>query len=113
MTERAWDVQSLIERIKEEVIEDALDGRVPGTVRDFSELHDFVDANCYAGLCDDDCPLSVSSQEDMDTINAAMDAVSGWLHRQGLLMALRDIHRDQPDTLTQHHEAFYASRRRS
>jgi hypothetical protein len=105
-----WDTQSLIARIKGEVIEDALDGTIPATVRDYSELHDFVDANCYAGLCDDDCPLG-TSQEDTDTINAAQDAVSGWLHRGGLLDALRDMHRRQPDTLTPHHAIFYSTRR--
>lgn len=105
-----WDVQSLIERIKEEIIEDALDGTVPATVRDYSELHDFVDANGYGGLFDDDCPLGVGSQEDVDVINAATDAVSGWLHRQGLIYALRDLHRDKPESLTPHHQIFHARR---
>jgi len=106
-----WDTKSLIERIRAEVIEDALDGTIPSTVRDYSELHDFVDANGYGGLFDDDCPLKAGSQADMDIINDASDSVSGWLHRGGLLLALRDIHRDDPDSLTTHHSIFYSTRR--
>lgn len=105
-----WDTKSLIERIRVEVIDDALDGRVPATVRDFSELHDFVDANCYGSLCEDFCPLS-TSDEDVDIINAAQDAISGWLHRGGLLDALRRIHRSHPDSLIPHHAIFRSTRR--
>jgi len=105
-----WDTKSIIERTKAEVIEDVLDGRIPATVRDASELHDFVDANCYAGLCDDECPLS-TSEEDVDIINDAMDAISGWLHRGGLLDALRRIHPDAA-TLDSHHKTFHDSRQR-
>jgi hypothetical protein len=30
------------------------DGTVPRTVKSFSELHDYIDANCLGGFCDDD-----------------------------------------------------------
>ena len=30
------------------------DGTVPRTVGSFAELHDYVDANCLGGLCDDE-----------------------------------------------------------
>lgn len=32
---------------------DIVTGVVPPTVHSFSELHDYVDANCYGGLCDE------------------------------------------------------------
>jgi len=105
-----WDTKSLIERIRAEVIEDALDGTIPSTVRDFSELHDFVDANEYGGLCDDECPFKASSQADTDIINDAQDAISGWLHRGGLLLDLARIQREQPDSLIPHHSIFSTRR---
>jgi hypothetical protein len=37
---------------KIEIHVDVYKGIVPKTVQSFSELHDYVDANEYAGLCD-------------------------------------------------------------
>jgi hypothetical protein len=39
---------------KTEILGDIADGLVPVTVASFSELHDYRDANCYGGLCDDE-----------------------------------------------------------
>ena len=38
---------SAVERGKSEIREDIASGKVPGAVRRFSQLHDFVDANEY------------------------------------------------------------------
>ncbi|WP_454735406.1 hypothetical protein [Cupriavidus necator] len=46
-------VERSIEEAKREIQEDIASGRVPFTVTTFPELHDYVDANCYGGLCDD------------------------------------------------------------
>ena len=43
-----------IERMKQEIIEDIKTGRVPVECPSFSALHDYVDANCYGGFCEDD-----------------------------------------------------------
>lgn len=47
------DVADAIARGKREITEDILAGRVPATVTTFGELHDFVDANEYGGLCEE------------------------------------------------------------
>ncbi|MDO8813699.1 MAG: hypothetical protein Q7J38_16960 [Gallionella sp.] len=43
-----------IECMKQEIIEDIKIGRVPVDCPSFSALHDYVDANCYGGFCEDD-----------------------------------------------------------
>jgi hypothetical protein len=43
-----------IARMKSEILAHIASGRVPATVASFSELHDYVDANCYGGFCDDE-----------------------------------------------------------
>ena len=44
-------IEYAIERSKLEILQDIASGVVPGTVSSFSELHDYVDANEYGGLC--------------------------------------------------------------
>ena len=41
-------------RCMSEILDDMHSGRVPRSVRDFAQLHDHVDANCYGGACADD-----------------------------------------------------------
>ncbi len=43
----------LAETIKQEIMLDLSMGVVPYSVGSFAELHDYVDANCYGGLCDE------------------------------------------------------------
>jgi len=43
------ELQEAIQRAKEEISEDIAKGVVPSTVKSFSELHDYVDANEYGG----------------------------------------------------------------
>ena len=44
----------VLQRMIAELCEDIASGLVPSTVSSFAELHDYVDANCYGGFCDDD-----------------------------------------------------------
>ncbi|KKL21277.1 hypothetical protein LCGC14_2447050 [marine sediment metagenome] len=44
-------VTDAVERGKSEILADISTGLVPAKVRDFSHLHDFVDANEYGGRC--------------------------------------------------------------
>lgn len=39
-------------RVKREILDDVRAGVVPKNIKSFSELHDYVDANCYGGLCE-------------------------------------------------------------
>jgi hypothetical protein len=62
---------AMVENMKSEIRADMKDGTVPATVRSFSELHDYVDANEYG--VDFDAPL------DIEAINAAQTAVDKWI----------------------------------
>lgn len=43
----------ILDRAMAEIRFDVYTKRVPETVADFSELHDYVDANSYGGFCDE------------------------------------------------------------
>lgn len=43
----------VVAQIKAEILEDIAAGRVPADVKSFGDLHDYRDANCYGGFCDD------------------------------------------------------------
>lgn len=47
-------IAAAVEDCKAEILEDIRTGVVPANVADFSSLHDYVDANEYAGFCDND-----------------------------------------------------------
>lgn len=84
-------MSTLAEAIKNEILTDMSNGVVPYTVNSFSELHDYVDANCYGGLCNErvmDGLISFFGGRDADEampdglmayINNAQDIVDGWL----------------------------------
>lgn len=74
-----------VARAKAEILEDITTGRVPSSVSTFSELHDYVDANEYGGLCEDDLwpeepDEDPSRGERMaDLANEVQGAVDVWL----------------------------------
>jgi hypothetical protein len=61
-------VAELVARAKHEITQDIESGRVPSTVRSFTELHDYVDANGYAGLCDDNADVPTDTQIEMQEL---------------------------------------------
>ena len=86
-------IEYAIERSKAEILEDIEHGPVPNTVSSFSELHDYVDANEYGGLCSEAWFCLPDDTED-DTVEAnggwllhfehsvaIQDAVDAWLQR--------------------------------
>jgi hypothetical protein len=64
--------EEILNRMKAEIIADMSSGVVPNNVRSFSELHDYVDANCYGGFCD---KLDV----DVDMLNSLQCEIDHWL----------------------------------
>ena len=54
MTTTIPTLNETIERMKQEIIKDIQAGRVRADCPSFSALHDYVDANCYGGFCDDE-----------------------------------------------------------
>ena len=47
-------LEETVERMKHEILADVKLGKVPATVKAFSELHDYVDANEYGGFCEEE-----------------------------------------------------------
>lgn len=92
--QRAELLANLVAQMKREVDADIAAGKVPTAVSSFSELHDWVDANCY-GLCEEGAfealedafggtrqvghMLDASPPELLDLINEALDQVDAWL----------------------------------
>ncbi|WP_459556770.1 hypothetical protein [Lacunimicrobium album] len=85
--------EQLAEKMQFEILNDMQTGIVPPSVGNFSELHDYVDANCYGGseaLLDE---LDVSSTTDeehihalntlCDLMNPAIELVNEWLANGG------------------------------
>lgn len=84
-------LEQLIERIKEDVISLMAAGSIPKSVKTFSELHNYCDANCLGGLCEDtvfDALMAQHGGHDdqqgmpqgmLDMINAAQSTVGKWL----------------------------------
>jgi hypothetical protein len=80
-----------VARAKREVLEDVRTGRVPRDVKDFSELHDHVDANEYGGGCEEGGPAClfrvqrlVGEDAAADFFNELQDELDGWIKGGGL-----------------------------
>jgi hypothetical protein len=85
----------MADRMKREILADIGNGVVPDSVKGFSELHDYVDANCYGGSEElleelDGQFASIKEGHRMaldavaDVMNPAMEIINQWL-RQGRL----------------------------
>ncbi len=81
-------IDSCVAQVKAEIRADVASGVVPASVASFSELHDYVDANCYGGLCDSDSPHHAAAMPDgtVDAgfVNSVQDAVDAWLEAGSL-----------------------------
>lgn len=69
-----------VERMKREILADVRKGVVPVTCASFSELHGYVDANCYGGFCEEE-GFDASK---IDSINDAQNAIDLWIKAGGL-----------------------------
>lgn len=75
-------ITEAVEQAKGEILDDMREGTVPTDVTTFSALHDYVDANVYGGLCDDDAAF------DVDAANEVQSTVDRWLAAGGAVSAL-------------------------
>lgn len=97
MTTISPTLDESIERMKQEIIEDIKSGRVPANCPSFSALHDYVDANCYGGFCDDDLMQAltdhfgeIDENEGMPDsliayLNEAQNSVDRWIKEGSIL----------------------------
>jgi hypothetical protein len=86
-TPTANDVWGAIELSLSEIRDDVRMGTVPTSVATFSELHGYVDANEYGGLCQGaDGPIDWCADSDWVEIgNEVQYAVDDWIRAGGLL----------------------------
>jgi hypothetical protein len=68
-----------VERMKCEIWADVRKGVVPITCKSFSELHDYVDANCYGGFCEEGF-----DETKVNATNDAQNAIDLWIKAGGL-----------------------------
>jgi hypothetical protein len=76
--------ETLIERGKAEIRAHVAAGIVPATVTGFDALHNYVDANCYAGLCDE---YLYDFLRETDVPSEVQDALHHWIVTGGLVNA--------------------------
>lgn len=79
------DIAEAVERSIREITADIIDGILPYDVNSFSVLHDYVDANEYGGICDDEpdgidwCYDPELGDAGLDPAYQVQDAVHAWL----------------------------------
>lgn len=83
-------IESAVELAKREIRADVKLGRVPTTVTSFSELHDYVDANEYGGLCDDGQP-GMDHEDWIAWGNDIQTRVDSWIKGGGLHSILYEV----------------------
>ena len=74
----------VLDQMKAEINADIAAGQVPATVKSFSELHDYVDANEYGGFCDESFNIEYEAAHggalNMSYfVNDAQNAINSWL----------------------------------
>lgn len=82
-------------RMKREILHDMDAGRVPKSVRSFSQLHNHVDANEYGGFCEDEMSAQLKTffggeteegtmpEALVDFVNECQTWVNNWLRSKG------------------------------
>ena len=93
--------EQLAEKMKVEILADIQAGIVPASVQNFSELHDYVDANCYGGTeaLLDELDAGATSDEEhrksldtmCDLMNPAMEIINEWLANGGPLREISQM----------------------
>lgn len=86
-----------IKRMKQEIIDDVKAGLVPIDCPSFSSLHDYVDANCYGGFCENNEMQALTDHfgefgkdEGMpealiNYLNDAQNSIDRWIKKGGIL----------------------------
>lgn len=89
-------IEDTVAIMKDDILHDIHSGIVPRSVRSFSELHDYVDANCYGFMDGFLATLLIWFGPDEDTgwlsdegfayVNACQNAINDWLANAGHLL---------------------------
>lgn len=89
-------LEETVTRMQAEVMTDIRAGIVDRRCKSFSDLHDYVDANCYGGFCDDalaDALIAHFGGRDehegmpqgmLDYMNTAQNRIDLWIKEGGI-----------------------------
>jgi len=88
MTSTKTRIANYVRTVRAMILEDVRDGHVPPTVRDFSQLHDHLDANDYLAQAGVEWGDSGDTEADLADVNAVQDAVHEWLRGCGIMRDL-------------------------
>ena len=93
--------EQLAEKMKVEILADIQAGIVPASVQNFSELHDYVDANCYGSTeaLLDELDTNATSDEEhtkaldklCDLMNPAMEIINEWFGTGGAFQEISQM----------------------
>lgn len=85
------EVAEIITKSQEEIVQLVKDGVVPKSVPSFGDLHDYVDANCLGGMCDDETFKKVfaDEQKGVDHLNDIQDKLDVWIKDGGVAAMLK------------------------
>ncbi len=92
---------AIVERMKREILEDVSAGLVPANVAGYTDLHEYMDANCYGGtealfdaahdaVPDTDGAHTVAWNSFCDLVNPAIEAVDAWIKSGGIAAAIAE-----------------------
>lgn len=73
------DVRRSVEQAKREINADIENYVVPVTVGTFGQLHDYVDANTYGGLCDEYADEVFGDPPDFSFANEVQERLHLWI----------------------------------
>ncbi len=65
-----------LQKMKEDINKDIKSGQIPATVKSFSELHDYVDANEYLNI-----PFPNWKHQDINESNVYFDELDQWIKK--------------------------------
>jgi translation initiation factor 1 (eIF-1/SUI1) len=72
--------KKMLSQAKKEILSDIKDGTISGPIDDFEDLHEYVFANCYGGLCE----MSYEISENYEVENKLFDELDKWIKSGGL-----------------------------
>jgi hypothetical protein len=75
------EVQRAVTRAMQEIVRDTQAGILPPEVRDFSTLHDYVDANGYGGFFEEEY-----QDVSIEFVAEVQDRVNTWLEHGGAIL---------------------------
>lgn len=83
------EISKSVEIAKNEILADVRNGVVPATVKSFSDLHDYVDANTYGEICEAETRDAFDSYEGwVSFADQVFNEIDAWIESGEFAKAL-------------------------